>query len=85
MASFEPTDKIGFLVVGREHAMWVGHLRDNPRVAFHVADDAHAEHTRVLVPATYADRTLDRPRVLVSLTPVHWTSRPGREWHPRYR
>jgi hypothetical protein len=88
-------------------------------VAFHVADDAHAEHTRVFVQATaeilegpaaprlsprlleltyrlsrrylgpdgpsYADRTLDRPRVLVSLTPVHWTSWTGREWHPRYR
>jgi nitroimidazol reductase NimA-like FMN-containing flavoprotein (pyridoxamine 5'-phosphate oxidase superfamily) len=108
-----------FLVVGREHAVWVGHIRDNPRVAFHVADDAHAEHTRVFVQATaeilegpvaprlsprlleltyrlslrylgpdgpsYADRTLDRPRVLVSLTPVHWTSWTGREWHPRYR
>jgi nitroimidazol reductase NimA-like FMN-containing flavoprotein (pyridoxamine 5'-phosphate oxidase superfamily) len=108
-----------FLVVGREHAVWVGHIRDNPRVAFHVADDAHAEHTRVFVQATaeilegpvaprlsprlleltyrlsirylgpdgpsYADRTLDRPRVLVSLTPIHWTSWTGREWHPRYR
>ena len=41
-----------FLVVGREHAAWVAHIRDNPRVAFHVADDAHAEHTRVLVQAT---------------------------------
>jgi PPOX class probable F420-dependent enzyme len=108
-----------FLVVGREHALWVGHVRDNPRAAFHVADDAHAQHTRVLVQATaeivegpvaprlsprlldlthrlsrrylgsggpsYAERTLDRPRVLVSLTPVHWTSWTGREWHSRYR
>src|SRR5216117_3007551 len=41
-----------FLVVGREHARWVAHIRDNPRVAFHVADDAHAEHTRVCVQAT---------------------------------
>jgi PPOX class probable F420-dependent enzyme len=38
-----------FLVVGRERADWVGHVRADPRVAFHVADDAHAEHTRVLV------------------------------------
>ena len=108
-----------FLVVGREHAAWVAHIRDNRRVAFHVADDAHAEHTRVLVQATaeilegplaprlsprlleltyrlslrylgpdgpsYADRTLDRPRVLVALTPVQWTSWTGREWHSRYR
>lgn len=108
-----------FLVVGRKRAAWVAHIRDNSRVAFHVADDAHAEHTRVLVQATaeilegpvaprlsprllelsyrlslrylgpdghsYADRTLDRPRVLVRLTPTHWTSWTGREWHPRYR
>lgn len=40
-----------FLVVGRERAAWVGHIRGEPRVAFHVADDAHAEHTRVLVQA----------------------------------
>src|SRR5262245_12565411 len=41
-----------FLVVGREHALWVAHIRDNPRAAFHVADDEHAQHTRVLVQAT---------------------------------
>ena len=41
-----------FLVVGRERARWVGHIRDNPRVAFHVADDPHSQHTRVLVQAT---------------------------------
>src|SRR3990172_7161536 len=40
-----------FLVVGRERAEWVGHIRAEPRVAFHVADDVHAEHTRVLVQA----------------------------------
>jgi nitroimidazol reductase NimA-like FMN-containing flavoprotein (pyridoxamine 5'-phosphate oxidase superfamily) len=108
-----------FLVVGREHARWVAHIRDDPRVAFHVADDEHAEHTRVLVQAmaqilegpvaprasarlrdlthrlslrylgpdgpAYADRTLDRPRLLVRLTPTIWTSWTGREWHPRYR
>jgi len=112
-------DARSFLVVGRERALWVGHIRDNPRVAFHVADDAHAQHTRVLVQATaeivegpvvprksprlveltrrlslrylgpdglsYAERTLDRPRVLVSLAPSSWTSWTGREWHPRYR
>jgi hypothetical protein len=40
-----------FLIVGRERAEWVAHVRANPRVAFHVADDVHAEHTRVLVQA----------------------------------
>ncbi|HXJ79090.1 MAG TPA: pyridoxamine 5'-phosphate oxidase family protein [Candidatus Methylomirabilis sp.] len=108
-----------FLIVGRERALWVGHVRDNPRIAFHVADDVHAQHTRVLIQATaeivegpvaprqsprildlthrlsrrylgpdgpsYAERTIDRPRVLVALTPARWTTWTGGEWHPRYR
>lgn len=45
---FEPAARV-FLVVGRERADWVAHVRAEPRVAFHVADDVHAEHTRVLV------------------------------------
>src|SRR4029453_15113792 len=32
-------------------AQWVAHIRVNPRVAFHVADDLHAHHTRVQVQA----------------------------------
>ncbi len=40
-----------FLVVGRERAAWVAHIRDDSRVAFHVADDVHPQHTRVLVRA----------------------------------
>jgi nitroimidazol reductase NimA-like FMN-containing flavoprotein (pyridoxamine 5'-phosphate oxidase superfamily) len=47
---YEPASRT-FLVVGRERADWVGHIRVEPRVAFHVADDVHAEHTRVLVQA----------------------------------
>jgi hypothetical protein len=107
-----------FLVVGRAGA-WIAHIRTNPRVAFHVADDQHAHHTRVQVQATarilegpiaptasptlldlthrlsrrylgpdgprYAEKTLGRPRVLVGLEPVSWTSWTGQEWHPRYR
>ena len=107
------------LVVGREHALWVGHIRDNRRAAFHVGDDEHVQHTRVLVQVTaeivegpvaprrsprlldlthrlsvrylgpdgpsYAERTIDRPRVLVILTPTRWMSWTGREWHRRYR
>ena len=38
-------DRRAFLVVGRERAQWIAHLRVNPRVAFHVADDLHAQHT----------------------------------------
>ena len=38
-----------FLVVGRERAAWVAHVAREPRVSLHVADDAHAQHTRVLV------------------------------------
>jgi PPOX class probable F420-dependent enzyme len=45
---FDPATRV-FLVVGRERAEWVAHVRSNPRVAFHVADDEHAEHTRVSV------------------------------------
>ena len=40
-----------FFVVGRERAAWVGHLRREPRVALHVADDAR-RRTRVLVQGT---------------------------------
>jgi PPOX class probable F420-dependent enzyme len=47
---FDPAARV-FLVVGRERADWVRHIRADPRVAFHVADDLHAEHTRVLVQA----------------------------------
>jgi nitroimidazol reductase NimA-like FMN-containing flavoprotein (pyridoxamine 5'-phosphate oxidase superfamily) len=38
-----------FLVVGRERARWVTHIARERRVALHIADDAHAQHTRVLV------------------------------------
>ena len=38
-------DRRAFLVVGRERAQWIAHIRVNPRVAFHVADDLHAQHT----------------------------------------
>jgi hypothetical protein len=85
------------LVVGREHARWVADIRENPRVALEgpVAPRAsarlleltHRLSLRYLGPdgPAYAERTLDRPRVLVSLSPVRWTSWTGREWHPRYR
>lgn len=46
---FEPAPRGVFWVVGREHAAWVAHIRREPRVAFQVADDAHAEHTRVQI------------------------------------
>jgi PPOX class probable F420-dependent enzyme len=42
-------DRRVFLVVGRERAEWVRHIRETPRVALHVADDLHSQHTRVLV------------------------------------
>lgn len=38
-----------FVVVGRERAAWITHIRHEPRVALHVADDIHVQHTRVLV------------------------------------
>lgn len=45
---FDPAARV-FLVVGRERAEWVADIRRDRRIAFHVADDVHAEHTRVLV------------------------------------
>jgi nitroimidazol reductase NimA-like FMN-containing flavoprotein (pyridoxamine 5'-phosphate oxidase superfamily) len=48
---FEPPSR-SFVVVGRERAAWVAHIRHNPRVGFHVADDLHTQHTRVLAQAT---------------------------------
>ena len=115
---FDPAAQV-FRVVGRERAVWVDHVRREPKVALHVADDEHAEHTRVFVqgraaivegPAapsaserigaltrrlavrylgpngpTYAERTFDRPRVLVEVTPERWVTWSGREWHRRYR
>jgi PPOX class probable F420-dependent enzyme len=45
---FDP-DRRCFHVVGRERAEWIGHVRSAPKVALHVADDIHVQHTRVLV------------------------------------
>jgi PPOX class probable F420-dependent enzyme len=115
---FDPAARL-FWIVGRERAEWIAHVRGAPRVVVHVADDEHAEHTRVVVhgraeivegpvaPAAsprigeltrrlarrylgpdgpaYAERTFDRPRVLVRVTPERWRTWSGREWHPRYR
>jgi nitroimidazol reductase NimA-like FMN-containing flavoprotein (pyridoxamine 5'-phosphate oxidase superfamily) len=38
-----------FYVVAREKAQFVPHIRLNPAVALHIADDIHAQHTRVVV------------------------------------
>jgi hypothetical protein len=38
-----------FYVVPRARSVFVQHLRDNPAVTLHIADDAHLEHTRVVV------------------------------------
>jgi PPOX class probable F420-dependent enzyme len=108
-----------FHVVGRGRAVWVAHIAREPRVALHIADDGHAEHTRVVIqglaevvegpvaPAasarigaltdrlslrylgpggpTYAARTAERPRVLITVRPTRWRSWTGQEWHSRYR
>ncbi len=39
-------------IVARERAAYVRHIQADPHVAFHVADDAHLSHTRVLVQGT---------------------------------
>lgn len=105
-------------VVGRERAAYVEHIRHNPAVALHMADDVHLEHTRVLIeghaaitqeaiaPAhdpwlrdlvnemavrymgpdgpQYAAKTLDRPRVLITVTPEKIQSWTGGEWAAHY-
>lgn len=38
-----------FYVIGRERSQYVEHIRTNPYVALHIADDLHLEHTRVLI------------------------------------
>jgi hypothetical protein len=38
-----------FTVEGRERAEWVGYIRRTPKVALPVANDTHAQHTRVNV------------------------------------
>jgi nitroimidazol reductase NimA-like FMN-containing flavoprotein (pyridoxamine 5'-phosphate oxidase superfamily) len=38
-----------FYVIGRERAAYIEHIRHNPAVALHIADDVHLAHTRVLV------------------------------------
>jgi PPOX class probable F420-dependent enzyme len=48
---YDPRDRV-FYVVARERSAYVVHIRHNPAVAFHIADDAHLEHTRVLVEGT---------------------------------
>ncbi|MDR7419368.1 MAG: pyridoxamine 5'-phosphate oxidase family protein [Armatimonadota bacterium] len=45
---YDPHERV-FYIVARERAAYVEHIKHNPAVAFHIADDAHLEHTRVLV------------------------------------
>ncbi|MEX1020098.1 MAG: pyridoxamine 5'-phosphate oxidase family protein [Litorilinea sp.] len=45
---YVPEDDL-FYVIGRERAQYVPHIRHNPHVALHIADDIHLEHTRVLI------------------------------------
>jgi PPOX class probable F420-dependent enzyme len=48
---YDPVARV-FYVVARERSAYVEHIRHNPAVAFHIADDVHLEHTRVLVEGT---------------------------------
>src|ERR671919_556476 len=107
---FDPEAR-AVLVVGRQRAEWVAHIAANPAVALHMADDEHAEHTRVLVQGraaiiegpvapdssprigeltrrlslrylgpdgpAYAERTFDRPRVLVRIAGDRWRTWSG--------
>ncbi|MDR7522804.1 MAG: pyridoxamine 5'-phosphate oxidase family protein [Armatimonadota bacterium] len=48
---YDPAERV-FYIVARERSAYVEHIRHNPAVAFHVADDLHLQHTRVLVEGT---------------------------------
>lgn len=45
---FDPNERV-FYVVPRAKSVFVEHIRQNPAVTLHIADDAHLEHTRVIV------------------------------------
>jgi nitroimidazol reductase NimA-like FMN-containing flavoprotein (pyridoxamine 5'-phosphate oxidase superfamily) len=45
---FDPEGRV-FYVVPRARSIFVEHIKHNPAVALHIADDAHLEHTRVIV------------------------------------
>lgn len=48
---YDPRERV-FYVVARGRSSYIEHIQRNPAVAFHVADDTHLEHTRVLVEGT---------------------------------
>lgn len=115
---YDPAQTL-FYVVARERSDYVAHIRVNPAVALHIADDIHPEHTRVLVEGTaeitlgpaipmetprlhamiqslarrylgpdgprYAAHTMERPRLLITITPERIQSWTGGEWADRYR
>jgi hypothetical protein len=45
---FNSADRV-FYVVPRARSAFVEHIQHNPAVTLHIADDAHLEHTRVVV------------------------------------
>jgi PPOX class probable F420-dependent enzyme len=45
---FDPEER-AFYVVPRAKSAFVEHIRRNPAVTLHIADDAHVDHTRVVV------------------------------------
>lgn len=45
---FDPEQRV-FYVVPRARSAFVQHITHNPRVVLHIADDAHLEHTRVII------------------------------------
>lgn len=45
---YDPADRSVY-VIAREKSAYVRHIQRDPRVAFHVADDIHLSHTRVLM------------------------------------
>jgi len=107
-------DGDGYVIIGRERAAWLTHIRHDPRVALCI-DDPDGSHRRVLVQgraeivegpsvrgswlpiaqrmaerymggpdgASYMERTLDFPRVIVRVTPETTTTWRG-AWARKY-
>jgi PPOX class probable F420-dependent enzyme len=45
---YDPDQRV-FYIIARERSIYVEHIKHNPAVALHFADDGHLENTRVLV------------------------------------
>jgi hypothetical protein len=83
--AYEPSERIGTLTETEMAVFLEGPVA--PTASPALLELTHRLSRRYLGPdgPRYAERTIGRPRVLVRLEPVTWSSWTGQEWHPRYR